>query len=85
MIKVLRLAFTNGDFIISKSFDFDGEVISENITERLGITNSDDMVIEYKRNMTYWFDNYFLDYGSQKVITGMKNKYTYLINKVAFH
>lgn len=66
----LELIFSNGGRIISKSFNFDGEVIEERKSESIQTVLSGDQVRLSYSNINFWYDNYFLAYGHQVI----KNK-----------
>lgn len=66
----LKLVFSSSGRIVTKSFNFEGEVVEERKGEPIQTVLSGDQVKYTFSNVDFWFDNYFLAYGNQMI----KNK-----------
>lgn len=63
---VLKLAFANKDKIVSKVFDLDGTVLQDEESEEIETGEGDNEKWTIAE-LSYWYDNYFLNYGFQKI------------------
>lgn len=66
----ISMVFASRGLIISKTVSSTGEVIQDNRTEKIETGYSGDKTKYSYSHIDYWFDKYFLAYGSQKI----KNK-----------
>ncbi len=66
----LNLVFASRGRITSKSFDFDGEILADNTSEEIQTNYEGDKTKSSFTNINYWYDDYFIAYGSQTI----KNK-----------
>jgi len=87
----LKLVFASGSIIHSKSVSFDGVVTNERSSSEIETGKEDDNVKYSFSNLSYWYDDYFIAYGSQKIKNkeergedGKKKRTVYFINKVKF-
>jgi hypothetical protein len=66
----LKLVFASRNKINAKSIDFGGSVILDSQSEEIQTTFTGDKTKASFSNLAYWYDNYFIAYGQQKI----KNK-----------
>ncbi|MFK7972764.1 MAG: hypothetical protein AB8F95_20500 [Bacteroidia bacterium] len=66
----IELVFASRSSIISKTYDSDGNVEKEFESESIEPLQDGDKVKRSYSNLQYWYGNYFLAYGTQKI----KNK-----------
>ena len=66
----LELVYSSREEIVSKTIGFEGEVISEEKTEIIDTGYTGDKSKDASTQIEYWYDDYFLVYGNQKI----KNK-----------
>jgi hypothetical protein len=66
----IKLVYANENKIVSKAIGLDGTVITETESEEIETGYSGDKVKYTFSDLDYWYGNYFLAYGSQKI----KNK-----------
>lgn len=86
----LNVVFANRGKITSKSFDFDGNILADKTSEEIKTNFEGDETKRSFSNINYWYDNYFIAYGSQKIKnkededkTKRKRK-VYFMNKIKF-
>lgn len=86
----VKLVFTSNNKITTKSFDHDGAILFERQTDEIK-TNFDGDKSKYSfSEIEYWYDNYFIAYGSQKIKNedtndrNKKTRHVYFINKIRF-
>ncbi|MFT5821200.1 MAG: hypothetical protein ACI8ZM_002449 [Crocinitomix sp.] len=84
----LNVVFASRGQITSKSFDFDGNVLSDETSELIETNVEGDQTKRSFSNITYWYDKYFLAYGSQTIKNkqeGSKRKRkVYFLSKIRF-
>ncbi|CAG5086301.1 hypothetical protein [Parvicella tangerina] len=85
----LKLAYATGSRIYSKEFDWDGKLIREETSEEIGSDEEGDKVKYTTSSMIFWYDNYFLSYGSQKIKNKESDKVkrkriVYFLTKIKF-
>lgn len=86
----LKLVFTSRNKITSKSFDFDGAVLQESESDEIETGYSGDRAKYTFSNVEFWYDNYFLAYGQQKIKNKeekgkvKRKRKVYFINKIKF-
>lgn len=85
----IKLVYADGRNIYSKSFSFSGEVLSEKTSNPINTTNENDKIRASYSDVVYWYDNYFLSYGSQviknKTDEDVKRKrFVLFMNKISF-
>ena len=68
--QTMELAFAGGFQISSKSFDMDGNILKDETSEEIETQLEGDETKNSNSELSYWYDNYFIAYGSQKI----KNK-----------
>ena len=66
----LKLAFASRNKIYTKSIDYSGAVINDFESEEIETSFDGDKTKRSHSNLLFWYDNYFLSYGYQKI----KNK-----------
>ena len=79
----IKLVFSNGKNIYSKKFSFDGEVLQDKESSELETEISGDKTKRSYSSMRYWYDDYFLAYGTQ-VIKNTENSKVDRKRKVFF-
>ncbi|MCB0739101.1 MAG: hypothetical protein KDC92_16445, partial [Bacteroidetes bacterium] len=86
----LKLVFASRSRITSKSFDFNGTIIQESESEEIETNFENDKTKSSFSNIDYWYDNFFIAYGEQKIKntkddTRQKRKRkVYFINKIKY-
>jgi hypothetical protein len=73
----IKLAFASKDCIHSKSFSFDGDIVYDEKSDKIEKEYSDDKIIRSISDLDFWYDNYFIVHGTQK----LKNKVDTSVNK----
>ena len=68
--KGIQLAFSSRNKLVSKYINPEGEISEEQETEEIETGYDGDKSKWANSNLSYWYDNYFLAFGSQKI----KNK-----------
>ena len=66
----VSLVFADARVIKSKTFDFNGNTVNEVNSELIETGDEDDKTLRTISNIDFWYDTFFLNYGSQKI----KNK-----------
>ncbi|MBU3659944.1 MAG: hypothetical protein FGM14_08750 [Flavobacteriales bacterium] len=66
----ISLVFADAKVIKSKIIDFNGNTVSEVNSEMIETGDEDDKTVRSISNIDFWYDTFFLNYGSQKI----KNK-----------
>ena len=87
--EAINLVFANNSRIVSKSFDFDGTIKNDKTSEPIETNFEGDKAKWTFSNIDYWYDNYFLAYGNQKIKNkeekGVKKKRKiYFISKIKY-
>lgn len=87
----LKLVFSTRSRIISKHIDYNGNIIKERESDELetGFEGDKFGIFVYTFNVDYWYDKYFIAYGSQKIKNKedpnvKKKRKVYFVNKVRF-
>ncbi len=84
----IKLVFATYNKIASKSFSFDGQVISDEMSDEIETGSDTDKTKRSFSNISFWYSNYFLAYGSQTIKNkdgDEKRKRTvYFVNKIKF-
>lgn len=86
----IKLVFASRNKITSKSIDFNGSVIQDSQSEEIETNFEDDKVKRSFSNIDYWYDNYFIAYGLQKIknldenANSKKKRKVYFISKIKF-
>ncbi len=86
----LKLIFASRSRITSKSFDFNGAIIHDTQSEIIQTSFEGDKTKKSFSNINYWYDNYFIAFGSQKIKNKVdkknskKRRKVYFINKIKF-
>lgn len=82
----MSMVFANLNKIVSKSIDYkSGEILTDKTSNEIETGLQGDKTKKGFSNIDYWYDNYFLAYGTQKI----KNKESgkrkvFFISKIAF-
>ncbi len=84
----IKLVFPSSNKIVYKEIDFGGKILHDKESDEIE-TGYDDKEIRYTiSNLDYWYDNYFVAYGTQKIKekeNGKKTKkFIFYISKVLF-
>ena len=85
----INLVFASWNKIYSKSFDYDGRIISDEESEEIKTGYSGDKAKRSFSNLDYWYDNYFLAYGNQTIKNTETKKVkrkrkVYFVSKIKF-
>lgn len=86
----INLVFSSRNKIYSKSFDFNGSVLKEKESDKIETNFSGDKTKRTFSNIDFWYDKYFLAYGSQKIINKEKEnnvkrkRKVYFISKIKY-
>lgn len=83
----IKLVFSSSNRIASKSFSFDGEILSDYSSEIIESNLDGDKAKYSYSNISFWYDNYFIAYGSQTIKNKQeekKKRKVYFINKIQF-
>ena len=83
----LNLVFANNKRLVSKSISHEGEVLSERESEEIETGYEGDKTKSSFSNISYWYDNYFIAYGKQKIKNkdkDEKKRKVYFISKIKF-
>lgn len=70
---LFKMVFSSRNTIVSKMITTDGQVIQDNVTDKIETEYSGDKVRYSFSNIDYWFDNNFIAYGVQ-VIKNKENR-----------
>ncbi len=80
--------FANRNRITTKSFDFDGNITSDRSSEPIKTNFEGDKSKWSFSNLNYWYDHYFIAYGSQKIKNNEGNnkrkRKIYFISKIRY-
>lgn len=82
----IGMVFTSGNSIVSKIIDFDGEVLTDEEWDMMKTGSEDDKTRWTSSNIDYWYGNYFIAYGSQKIKdkSDKSKRRVYFVNKIGF-
>lgn len=83
----LKLVYASNNSITTKILDFNGNVIVDKTSDKLETTLESDKTKYSRVEIEHWYDNYFLTYGTQKIINKedkdvKKVRNVYFFNKV---
>lgn len=84
----INMVFTIGNKIRSKTVSFDGEELSTVDWDMMKTGNENDEAKMTSSQISYWYGNYFLAYGSQTIKNdeggNKKKRKVYFVNKIGF-
>lgn len=86
----IKLVFATQNKINSKSIDFNGSVLQSEQSEEIQTNFEGDKVKRSFSDIHYWYDNYFIAYGVQKIkntddkIDSKRKRKVYFVNKIKF-
>ena len=66
----VKFAFASRNSIFSKYVDYNGDILKEEQTDEIETGFEGDKTKQSFSYLSYWYDSYFIAYGSQKI----KNK-----------
>jgi len=83
------LSYSSDGKIASKIISGDKVIESKDFTEIQTSYSKDELISDYNSDMDYWYDNYFITYGYQKIQNREKGKKggkrnVFYFNKIAF-
>ena len=86
---LIKLVYTSYNRIVSKTFDLEGNVEEEMESEPIQTKYGDDEVKRSFSNMDYWYDNYFIAYGMQRIKNkskkgGKRKRTIFFISKIQY-
>ena len=73
----LKMVFANKSTMVSKIIDMDGEIIQDKISDPIETGYAEDKIKYSFSNIHYWYDDYFIAYGFQRI----KNKEDEIIKR----
>ena len=84
------MAFSSSNRIFTKSFDKNGKIIKDEKSESFETKYDTDEVKWTSSNIDFWFDNYFIAYGTQKIKNKEeknvdKKRIVYFVSKIMFN
>ncbi|MDW7690302.1 hypothetical protein R9C00_23935 [Flammeovirgaceae bacterium SG7u.111] len=87
--QTLKLVFPNMNKIVSKVIGIDGTVLQEKESERIETVYEGDYAKRGRTYIDFWYDNYFLTYGEQKIKNKLDDKVptarkVFFVSKVKF-
>ncbi|MGD9492042.1 MAG: hypothetical protein AB7V36_01660 [Bacteroidales bacterium] len=80
----ISMVYTSGNEIVSKTMDFDGNIISDEKWDFIETGNANEKTKRTFSNVDHWYGNFFLAYGSQVVKNGKEKRKVYFVNKIGF-
>lgn len=85
----IKMVFANRNRIVSKSVDFEGKVLLNEESEEIETGYTGDKEKYSFSNIDYWYGNYFLAYGQQKIKNKSdknvkKKRKVYFVNKIKY-
>ena len=85
----VKLVYASYNRIFTKQIGFDGEVKQEEDNEVIETQFEGDKTKSSFSNISFWYDNYFLAYGSQKIKNKTdgnvaRKRKVYFVNKISF-
>lgn len=86
----IKLIFSSFNEIHSKSINYDGVVLNDFKSEDIQTNFKSDKVKRSFSNINYWYENYFIAYGSQKIknkddkANTKRKRKVYFINKIKY-
>lgn len=84
----IKLIFTSGSYIHSKSYGFDGSIKKESKSQQIKTGKEGDKTKFSFSNLDYWYDNYFLAFGRQKIknkdLKGKKKRKVLFVSKIKY-
>jgi hypothetical protein len=86
----IKLIYSTYNKITTKAFNLDGKIIKEYQSEKIEPKNKGDKTKRSFSNVDYWYDNYFIAYGRQKIKNKEKEdkekrkRWVYFISKIKF-
>lgn len=86
----IKLMFINRNKVVSKSFDFDGRILSDRESDEIETGfEGDKSKNAYNTSVEHWYDNYFLAWGTQKIKNKKdedvkRKRKVYFVSKVRF-
>ncbi|MGB0523112.1 MAG: hypothetical protein ACPGJS_09135 [Flammeovirgaceae bacterium] len=80
----IKLAFSSRANIFTKSVDFDGKVLEDSKSEEIQMAYDGDKSKWSSSNLSFWYENYFLAWGRQKIKNKEDNKKVKRKRKVYF-
>jgi len=82
----IGMVFASGKDIVSKIIDFDGNTIIDNKWDLIETGNATDQTRRSIADADYWYNNYFLIYGTQKIKDqdDKSKRKVYFVNKISY-
>jgi len=85
----VSMVYSSRNRIYSKSFDYAGRILKEFESDEIETGHTTDRSIRSYSNINYWYDRYFLVFGTQKIKNsdeepGKKKRTVYFINTIKF-
>lgn len=87
---MIKMVYTSYNKVHTKALDHDGNILSDTQTEEIETNQSGDETKYSFSDIIFWYDNYFLAYGTQKIknetgnIKFKQTRSVYFINKIKF-
>lgn len=84
----IKLVFSSGSYIHSKSFSLDGQIKNESKSEEIKTGKEGDKTKFTYSNVDFWYDNYFIAFGRQKIknkgLKGKKKRKVLFLSKIKY-
>lgn len=95
----IKLAYMSEDSITTKEIDYDGNIVKEKESTEIETMQEEDKIVKrlytsnnnnkYTVSIEYWYDNYFIAYGRQKLKNKTnkdvdKKRDVFFINKIKY-
>jgi hypothetical protein len=81
------LVYSYGYQIFAKAYSFDGEIVHDKKSNPIIAPDESEKVSVHYSNISYWYDNYFLSFGVEKITnkedSNDKRKVLFM-NKISF-
>ena len=86
----IKMVFVSRNQIITKSIDTEGTIVQEQKSEAIETGHTGDKLKYAFSNIDYWYDNYFIAHGSQKIknkedVDVKRKRTVYFISKIKFN
>jgi len=85
--KNIQLVYSYGYQIFAKAYSFDGEIVHDKKSNPIIAPDESEKVSVYFSNISYWYDNYFLSFGNEKITNKedrQDKRKVLFMNKISF-
>lgn len=86
---IIKLTYASNNEIVTKVLSIDGQVIEKSNSEPIELTYENDDAKRTASNLDYWYSDYFIAHGSQKIKNKVdeevdKKRFVFFISKIKF-